>query len=75
MGRRLTPCSLIFCHVPQGYMTELDFARLQLPPRALRFLQEHMPPSEGTPVDGEQTAHNTTGEAWDYEGFLDQFLE
>ncbi|GAA5985599.1 hypothetical protein JCM10908_007035 [Rhodotorula pacifica] len=60
----------------KGYMTELDLSRLQLPPQALRFLQEHMPPSEVTPdqQDG-QIESITTGDVWDYEAFLDQFLE
>ncbi|GAA5868435.1 hypothetical protein JCM3774_005377 [Rhodotorula dairenensis] len=62
----------------KGYVTELDLTHLQLPPQALRFLQEHMPPCEGSPDDDaqQQTGSLTTStNAWDYEGFLDQFLE
>jgi hypothetical protein len=59
----------------QGYMTELDLTRLQLPPHALRFLQEHMPPCSAPPECNGQEDPAAAGDVWDYEGFLDQFLE
>ncbi|KAG0666842.1 hypothetical protein C6P46_003552 [Rhodotorula mucilaginosa] len=59
----------------KGYMTELDLTRLQLPPHALRFLQEHMPPCSAPPECNGQEDPAAAGDVWDYEGFLDQFLE
>jgi hypothetical protein len=56
-------------------MTELDLTRLQLPPHALRFLQEHMPPCSAPPECNGQEDPAAAGDVWDYEGFLDQFLE
>lgn len=66
-------------HFHQGYVTELDLSRLQLPAPALRFLQEHMPPGEAVPSSSNDTEGSasvtTSGTAWDYEEFLNQFLE
>ncbi|GAA6026519.1 hypothetical protein JCM8202_002814 [Rhodotorula sphaerocarpa] len=63
----------------KGYVTELDLSRLQLPAPALRFLQEHMPPGEAVPSSSNDTEGSasvtTSGTAWDYEEFLNQFLE
>lgn len=64
----------------QGYVTELDLTRLQLPAKSLKFLKEHMPQSlVNVPVnpDGNGSTGGETKEevVLDYEEFLNQFLE
>ncbi|GAA5930125.1 uncharacterized protein JCM15063_004723 [Sporobolomyces koalae] len=65
----------------KGYITELDLTRLQLPTKALQFLQEHMPQTLlNVPVDQDDNGEHRTGRtkeeiALDYEEFLNQFLE
>ncbi len=53
------------------YMTEVDLARLELPGRAVEFLRERMEqqPLESGGEEGEGTV------AFDFEEFLDRFLE
>lgn len=64
----------------QGYVTELDLTRLQLPTKSLKFLKEHMPQSlvnvSINPDDNGSTGGETKEEVvLDYEEFLNQFLE
>ncbi|GAA5962747.1 hypothetical protein JCM21900_001185 [Sporobolomyces salmonicolor] len=65
----------------KGFVTELDLARLQLDPSALRFLQEHMPQRVLTGEVGEGSSslpdEADEGETtvFDYEAFLSAFLE
>ena len=58
------------------YMTELDLARLELPARAVEFLRERMelaPLDGGAEGAGPGEAEGTV--AFDFEEFLDRFLE
>ncbi|BGO95730.1 hypothetical protein NBRC10512_001564 [Rhodotorula toruloides] len=61
----------------KGYVTELDLTRLQLPSSAMRFLQDHMPKTAiATEVEPEEEVTDSRQRAaFDYEAFLDNFLE
>ncbi|GAA5865515.1 hypothetical protein JCM1840_001425 [Sporobolomyces johnsonii] len=70
----------------KGFVTELDLARLQLDPSALRFLQEHMPQrvvtgdvvvveGSSSSLPGGEDDEGKTTTVFDYEAFLGAFLE
>lgn len=57
----------------KGYLTELDLARLELPASTLDFLKARM---DQAPLDGsEDPAADPSTVAFDFEEFLDRFLE
>ncbi|GAA5904249.1 hypothetical protein JCM8208_006816 [Rhodotorula glutinis] len=56
------------------FITDLDLARLSLPPTAVAFLKEHMPRAAAPDTDDAHPADDAA-DVFDYESFLEQFCE
>ncbi|SCZ89793.1 BZ3500_MvSof-1268-A1-R1_Chr1-3g01581 [Microbotryum saponariae] len=63
--------TMLHLSIPQGYVTELDLTRLDLPTTSVEFLKEWMPQVE---VDGTE-GQSEEGACYDYETFLETFVD